>query len=328
MASSPRIFVTRQLPAPIEARMAQLFGHTPRTVDNALDAAGIVLRGRGASVLVSTVTDSINREVMDGLLPELKLIANFGAGVDHIDIAYAKSKGITVTNTPSVLTEDTADLAFALILAVPRRLNEGMAAIRTRAWQGWSPLYLLGHRINGKKLGIIGMGRIGQAVARRARGFGMAVHYHQRQRLHASVEAEFGARFHPTLESLLQAVDIVTLHCPHTKDTHQMMNADRLALMPPSSYLNHTARGALVDEEARVDALKSGRLAGAGLDVYANAPELATGLRDLPNVGLLPHISSATLESRLEMGERVVINIRTFLDGHTPPDKVLIEEVG
>ena len=327
MASSPRIFVTRQLPAPIEVRMAQLFGHTPRTSDSALEPSGILLRGRGACVLVPTVTDSINREVINGLLPELKLIANFGAGVDHIDVAYAKSRGITVTNTPSVLTEDTADLAFALILAVPRRLNEGMAAIRTRAWQGWSPLFLLGHRVNGKILGIVGMGRIGQAVARRARGFGMSVHYHQRTRLHPSVEAELGATFHPTLESLLQMADIVTLHCPHTKDTHQMLNAARLACMKPSGYLINTARGALVDEVALVAALKSGRLAGAGLDVYAAAPELAPGLSDLPNVVLLPHISSATLESRLEMGERVIINIRTFLDGHTPPDKVLIEEV-
>ncbi len=308
--------------------MAQLFGHTPRTVDNALDAAGIVLRGRGASVLVPTVTDTISREVMDGLLPELKLIANFGAGVDHIDVAYAKARGITVTNTPSVLTEDTADLAFALILAVPRRLNEGMAAIRSHEWQGWSPLYLLGHRVNGKKLGIVGMGRIGQAVARRARGFGMAVHYHQRTRLHPSVEAELGATFHPKLESLLKAADILTLHCPHTKETHQLMNEARLALMPPTSYLINTARGALVDEAALVAALKSGRLAGAGLDVYAAAPELAPGLRALPNVVLLPHISSATLESRLEMGERVIINIRSFLDGHTPPDKVLMDEVG
>lgn len=306
--------------------MAELFGHTPRTADTALEPAGIVLRARGATVLVPTVTDVIDRSVMDGLLPELKLIANFGAGVDHIDVAYAKSKGITVTNTPSVLTEDTADLAFALILAVPRRLNEGMAAIRTRAWQGWSPLYLLGHRINGKNLGIIGMGRIGQAVARRARGFGMAVHYHQRQRLHASVEAEFGANFHPTLESMLKVADIVTLHCPHTRDTHQMMNAARLSLMKPSAYLINTARGALVDEAALVAALTSGNIAGAGLDVYAHAPELAPGLRDLPGVVLLPHISSATIESRLEMGERVIINIRSFLDGHTPPDKVLAEE--
>ena len=326
MASRPRIFVTRQLPAPIEARMAELFGHTPRTADTALEPAGIVLRGRGATVLVPTVTDHIDRMVIDGLLPDLKLIANFGAGVDHIDVAYAKAQRITVTNTPSVLTEDTADLAFTLILAVPRRLNEGMAAIRSHEWQGWSPLYLLGHRVNGKKLGIVGMGRIGQAVARRARGFGMAVHYHQRTRLHPSVEAELGATFHPKLESLLKAADVVTLHCPHTQDTHQMINAARLALMPPSSYLVNTARGALVDEVALVDALKSGRLAGAGLDVYAAAPELAPGLRALPNVVLLPHISSATLESRIEMGERVIINIRSFLDGHTPPDKVLVEE--
>jgi glyoxylate reductase len=322
-----RIFVTHTLPNVIEKRMRELFDYQPRSADSALDSAGIILRAKGANVLVPTLSDRITKEVIDGLSPHLKLIANFGAGVDHIDVAYAKKRGILVTNTPSVLTEDTADIAMTLILAVPRRLSEAAQAIRLQQWQGWSPLYMLGHRVNGKKLGIIGMGRIGQAVARRAKGFGMDIHYHQRVQLHTSVEREFGAVYHASLDSMLQEVDIVSLHCPHTKDTHHLMNEARLKAMKPSAYLVNTARGALIDEQALVDALKGGTIAGAGLDVYEHAPDVPHGLRDLPNVVLLPHISSATWESRIEMGERVIINIRSFLDGHNPPDKVLVEEV-
>lgn len=307
--------------------MAELFGHVPRQSDSALDSAGIILRAKGANVLVPTLSDAITKEVIDALSPNLKLIANFGAGVDHIDVAYAKKRGIIVTNTPSVLTEDTADIAMTLILGVPRRLSEAAQAIRLQQWQGWSPLYMLGHRVNGKKLGIVGMGRIGQAVARRACGFNMAIHYHQRVRLHASVEKELNATYHVTLDSLLKEVDIVSLHCPHTQDTHHLINMARLKKMKPCAYLINTARGALIDEAALIEALKNGVISGAGLDVYEHAPEVPQELRALPNLVLLPHISSATVESRVEMGERVIINIRSFLDGHNPPDKVLLEEV-
>jgi glyoxylate reductase len=322
-----RIFVTHQLPESIEKRMAELFGHEPRKADTALDSAGIILRAKGANVLVPTLSDAINKDVIDALLPNLKLIANFGAGVDHIDVAYAKKRGVIVTNTPSVLTEDTADIAMTLILGVPRRLSEAAQAIRLQKWEGWSPLYMLGHRVNAKKLGIVGMGRIGQAVARRAKGFGMEIHYHQRVPLHESVEKELGVTYHTSLDDMLGHVDIVSLHCPHTKDTHHLMNAARFKKMKSTAYLINTARGALVDEDALIDALKNGAIAGAGLDVYEHAPEVPVALRNLPNVVLLPHISSATWESRIEMGERVIINIRSFLDGHNPPDKVLLEEV-
>jgi glyoxylate reductase len=321
-----RIFVTHQLPESVEKRMADLFGHEPRQADTALDAAGIILRAKGANVLVPTLSDTINQEVIDALSPHLKLIANFGAGVDHIDVAYAKKRGIVVTNTPSVLTEDTADIAMALILAAPRRLSEAAQAIRLQQWEGWSPLYMLGRRVNGKKLGIVGMGRIGQAVARRAKGFGMEIHYHQRTQLHDSVEKELGATYHRNLDSLLEQVDILSLHCPHTKDTHHLLNGARLKKMKRTAYLINTARGALIDEEALVDALRNGAIAGAGLDVYEHAPDMSMELRTMHNVVLLPHISSATWESRVEMGERVIINIRSFLDGHNPPDKVLVEE--
>lgn len=307
--------------------MEELFGHQPREADTVLDTGGIILRAKGANVLVPTLSDTINRDVIDALAPNLKLIANFGAGVDHIDVAYAKKRGIIVTNTPSVLTEDTADIAMTLILAVPRRLSEAAQAIRLQQWSGWSPLYMLGHRVNGKKLGIIGMGRIGQAVARRAKGFGMEIHYYQRTQLHNSIEKELDATFHESLDALLRQSDIVSLHCPHTKDTHHLINAAKLNKMKPTAYLINTARGAIIDEEALVDALKDGDLAGAGLDVYEHAPEVPMELRNLPNVVLLPHISSATWESRIEMGERVIINIRSFLDGHNPPDKVLLEDV-
>jgi len=322
-----RIFVTHQLPDSIEKRMEELFGYVPRQSDTSLDSAGIILRAKGANVLVPTLSDIISKEVIDALSPNLKLIANFGAGVDHIDVAYAKKRGILVTNTPSVLTEDTADIAMALILAAPRRLSEAAQAIRLQQWEGWSPLYMLGTRVNGKALGIVGMGRIGQAVARRAKGFGMDIHYHQRVQLHDTVEKELGVTYHKSLDGMLGKVDILSLHCPHTKETHHLLNAARLKKMKPTAYLINTARGALIDEDALIQALASGSLAGAGLDVYENAPDVPMELRNLPNVVLLPHISSATWESRIEMGERVIINIRSFLDGHNPPDKVLVEEV-
>lgn len=320
-----RVFITRPLPASAMKRLGELFDVATPKDDKPLSKKELIAQGAGATVLVPTLTDTIDAEVIDAL-KELKLIANFGAGVDHIDMKHAKARGILVTNTPSVLTEDTADVAMALLLAAPRRLSEGAQAIRDGSWQGWSPLYMLGHRVHGKTLGIVGLGRIGQAVARRAQGFGLSIHYHQRHRLHEQVEKELGAVYHKKLDDLLARSDFLSLHCPHTVETHHLIGSAQLQLMKPTSYLVNTARGALVDEKALIHALKEGIIAGAGLDVYEHAPNVPKELRELPNVVLLPHISSATIESREEMGQRVIINIKTFVDGHQPPDKVLLEE--
>lgn len=319
----PKIIVTRTLPEPVERRLRELFGAELNAGDAPMSRAELAAALQKADILVPTVTDRLDADLIRSAGPQLKLIANFGAGVDHIDLAVAREKNIFVTNTPGVLTEDTADIAMALILATPRRLSEGAQIARAGDWPGWSPTYLLGRRVAGKALGIVGMGRIGQAVARRARGFGLSVHYHKRKRLHASVEAELNATWWPELDAMLAHVDIVTLHCPHTTETDGLLSAARLRAMKPGSYLVNTARGALVDETALADALRSGHLAGAGLDVYANEPHIPDALRALPNVTLLPHISSATLEARVEMGEKVIINIRSFIDGHRLPDRVL-----
>jgi glyoxylate reductase len=312
-----RVYLTHRLTDATMARLGELFALMPI-------GAPLTRAAKGCDVLVPTLNDSIDAGVIDALLPELKLIANFGAGVDHIDVAYAKSKGVMVSNTPSVLTEDTADVAMALILAVPRRLSEAAQAVRTQQWKGWDPLYLLGHRVHGKTLGIVGMGRIGRAVAKRAAGFGLAIHYHQRTQLHPDVEKEFNATYWPTLDGLLKHADIVSLHCPHTLENHRMIGAAQLQEMKRSAYLINTARGALIDEKALVYALREGTIAAAGLDVYEHAPNIPADLRALPNVLLLPHVSSATVESRDEMGQRVLINIKTFVDGHRPPDRVLV----
>lgn len=320
-----RVCLTRHLPQPIMRRMGELFEVViPKDDAGPLSQRELMALAHDCDVLVPSLNDPITPEVMEAI-PGLKLIANFGAGVDHIDLAYAAKKGIAVSNTPSVLTEDTADMALALILAVPRRLSEAMQEVQAASWQGWSPMHLLGHRVHGKVLGIVGMGRIGQAVARRARGFGLQVHYHQRHQLHESVEMEFDAHYHGTLTGLLQSADILSLHCPHTADTHHLIGADQLRLMKPTAYLINTARGALVDELALIHALEKGQLAGAGLDVYEHAPEVPSALRALPNTVLLPHVSSATIESRIEMGEKVLINIRSFADGNMPPDLVLVD---
>ena len=319
-----RVCLTRCLPPAIMRRMSELFDvASPKHDERPLTKPELLALAKDCDVLVPTLNDAITAEILDAL-PSLKLIANFGAGVDHIDLAHARARGISVTNTPSVLTEDTADVAFALVLAAPRRLSEAAQEVRQQNWTGWSPMHLLGHRVNGKNLGIVGMGRIGQAVARRALGFNMKIHYHQRTRLHADVEKEVGhAEYWPTLDDMLQEMDIVTLHCPHTPETHRMIGAEQFRLMKPTSYLINTARGALVHEQALIHALEAKVIAGAGLDVYEHAPNVPANLRKLPNVVLLPHISSATVESRTEMGERVLINIRSFVDGNTPPNIVL-----
>jgi glyoxylate reductase len=278
---------------------------------------------KAADVLVPTVTDRIDSSVLSQAGPKLRLIASFGTGVDHIDLASARQRGITVTNTPGVLTEDTADMTMALILAVPRRLAEGERLIRTGQWKGWGPTSMLGHRIWGKRLGIVGMGRIGTAVARRARGFGLAVHYHNRRRVHQDLEAELEATYWESLDQMLARMDIISINCPHTPATYHLLSARRLKLLPRHTYIVNTSRGEVIDENALARMLVGGELAGAGLDVFEHEPAVNPKLLKLDNVVLLPHMGSATMEGRIDMGEKVIINIKTFADGHKPPDRVL-----
>ena len=319
----PRVTVTRRLPQTVETRMTDLFETTLRSEDTPLSHEDLKAAIAECDVFVPTVTDEIDADVIAAASPDLKLIANFGAGTDHIDVAAAHAKGIMVTNTPGVLTEDTADLTMALILAVPRRLVEGDRRTRAGKFDGWSPTFMLGHRVRGKKLGIIGMGRIGQAVARRAAAFGLDVHYHNRRRLPGGIEDTLDATYWPELDAMLTAIDILSINCPHTPQTHHLINEDRLKLLSPESYIVNTSRGEVIDEAELAAALGSGALGGAGLDVYENEPEVHLDLMDLPNVILAPHIGSATHESRREMGEKVMINIRALMDGHAYPDRVL-----
>jgi glyoxylate reductase len=321
--SKPKVILTRKLPETIETRMRELFDTTLNDSDKALSRDELEIALKTADVLVPTVTDKIDADLIAKAGSQVRLIASFGTGVDHIDLAAAKARGITVTNTPGVLTEDTADVTMALILAVPRRIAEGDALARSGQWQGWSPTGMLGHRINGKRLGIVGMGRIGEAVARRARGFGLSVHYHNRKPVHPETEAELEATYWESLEQMLARVDIVSVNCPHTSATNHLLSRERLLLMQRSAYLVNTSRGEVVDEVALADLLAQRHIAGAGLDVYSSEPEIPAGLRDLPNVVLLPHIGSATIEGRLQMGDKVIINVQTFWDGHTPPDRVI-----
>ncbi len=319
----PKVILTRKLPDSIETRMRELFDAELSADDVQLSSEALIQLMQRADVLVPTVTDKIDADMLEKAGPQLKLIASFGTGVDHIDLDAAKAKGITVTNTPGVLTEDTADVAMALILAVPRRIAEGDRRARSGDWTGWSPTGMLGHRINGKRLGIIGMGQIGQAIARRARGFGMSIHYHNRKAVHPAIEEELEATYWADLDEMLRRMDIVSVNCPSTGATEGLLSAERLALMPSQAYLVNTARGEIVDEAALADILKAGGIAGAGLDVYQNEPQIPDALRGLDNVVLLPHIGSATIEGRHAMGDKVIINIQTFLDGHTPPDRVV-----
>ena len=321
--SKPKVILTRKLPETIETRMRELFDATLNDSDKALCRDELEIAVKTADVLVPTVTDKVDADLIAKAGSQLRLIASFGTGVDHIDLAAAKARGITVTNTPGVLTEDTADVTMALILAVPRRIAEGDALARSGQWQGWSPTGMLGHRINGKRLGIVGMGQIGEAVARRARGFGLSVHYHNRKPVHPETEAELEATYWESLEQMLARVDIVSVNCPHTPATNHLLSRERLSLMQRSAYLVNTSRGEVVDEVALADLLAQRHIAGAGLDVYSSEPEIPAGLRDLPNVVLLPHIGSATIEGRLQMGDKVIINVQTFWDGHTPPDRVI-----
>jgi glyoxylate reductase len=317
------VVVTRRLPEPVESRMAQLFDVTLRDPDAPMSREELAEAMRGADVLVPTITDQIDASLLAQAGDRLKLIANYGAGVDHIDLSTARQRGILVSNTPGVVTEDTADMVIALILAVTRRIPEGLAEMQRGDWRGWSPMSHLGHRIGGKRLGILGMGRIGQAVARRAQALGLQVHYHNRKRLRPEIEAPLEATWWESLDQMLARIDVLSVNCPHTPATFHLINARRLKLMKPTAVVVNTSRGEVIDENALTRALRAGELAGAGLDVFERGPDINPRLRDLPNVVLLPHMGSATLEGRIEMGEKVIINIKTFADGHRPPDQVV-----
>jgi len=317
----PKVTVTYRLPPPVEARMRDLFDAVLRDDDRPLTRAELARAAADTDVLVPTVADAIDGALIAGAGERLGLIANFGVGTNHIDLAAARARGIPVSNTPGVLTDDTADTTMALILWTPRRFSDGERAIREHAWAGWSPSAMLGHRVTGKALGIVGMGRIGRAVAARAAGFGLTVHYHNRHRLPEAAEA--GAIFHADLDAMLGAVDILSLNCPLTPATHHLIDARRLRLLPPHAYIVNTARGPLIDEAALADALEAGTIAGAGLDVFEAEPRIEPRLARLPNVVLLPHMGSATFEGRRAMGEKVIANIRAWADGHRPPDQVL-----
>ncbi|MGB0497249.1 MAG: 2-hydroxyacid dehydrogenase [Rubricella sp.] len=320
---SLKVFVTRRLPEPVETRLAELFDVTLSASDDPLPREALVEAVQTSDVLVPTLGDQIDAGLIGQAGERLKLIANYGAGFDHVDVATARQRGIQVSNTPGVLTEDTADMAMALILAVPRRLKEGAEMMARGEWKGWSPMALMGHRITGKRLGILGMGRIGQAVARRAKAFGLQVHYHNRRRLHESIEEDLEARYWDSLDQMLARIDILSINAPHTPATFHLLNARRLKLMKPTAYIVNTARGEVIDENALTRALRAGEIAGAGLDVFEHGHDVNPRLRELPNVLLLPHMGSATEEGRVEMGEKVIINIKTFADGHRPPDLVV-----
>ncbi len=322
-ARKPKVVVTRKLPDSVEARMGELFDIEVNLDDHAFSSAELVLAVAEADVLVPTITDRIDSALLEQAGPNLKLIANFGAGVDNIDVVAANARGVTVTNTPGVLTEDTADMTIALIMASARRLVEGADLVQAGGFKGWAPTWMLGKRLKGARLGIIGMGRIGQAVARRARVFGMEVHYHNRKRVSPRIEEELAATYWESLDQMLARTDILTLHCPHTPATYHLMSARRLHMLPRHAIIVNTARGEVIDEASMADMLAESALGGAGLDVFEHEPAINPKLLKLPNVVLLPHMSSATVEGRIEMGEKVIINIKTFLDGHRPPDRVI-----
>jgi glyoxylate reductase len=317
------VVVTRRLPPPIETRMRELFNAELNIDDQPMNAEALAAAVARADVLVPTVTDRIDVAVLEKAGPGLKMIAQFGAGVDNIDVAAATERDIVVTNTPGVLTEDTADMTMALILAVPRRMVEGVKIVEADQFLGWSPTWMMGRRLRGKRLGIIGMGRIGQAVARRARAFGLQIHYHNRRRVPEHMEAELEATYWESLDQMLARMDIVSVNCPHTPATYHLLNARRLALMQPSAFIVNTARGEVIDEGALARMLGKGELAGAGLDVFEHEPAINPKLKKLTNVVLLPHMGSGTIEGRTDMGERVIMNIKAFADGHKPPDRVI-----
>jgi len=323
----PLVVVTRRLPKSVETRMRELFDARLNDDDRPLSQAELIEAVKTADVLVPTVTDRIDKDVLAQAGEQMKLVANFGNGVDNIDVAAAAARGITVTNTPGVLTEDTADMTMALILAVPRRLADGAGVLTAQKdWAGWSPTWMLGHRISGKRLGIIGMGRIGSAVAKRARAFGLQVHYHNRRPVAPDIEEQLEATYWDSLDQMLARMDIVSVNCPHTPATYHLLSARRLKLMKPEAYIVNTARGEVIDEDTLAKMIEAGELAGAGLDVFEHEPAVNPRLVKLARAGkvvLLPHMGSATIEGRVDMGEKVIVNIRVFMDGHRPPDRVL-----
>jgi glyoxylate reductase len=317
------VVVTRRLPEAVETRMKELFDVELNEDDRPMSKGELVAAMSRADVLVPCIADRIDAGMLGQAGEKLKLIANYGAGVDHIDVSTARQRGILVSNTPGVMTDDTADMAMGLILSVLRRVPEGMAVMQSGNWKGWAPTAFMGGRVGGKRLGILGMGRIGQAVARRAKAFGMQVHYHNRRRVHADIEAELEATYWESLDQMIARMDVISVNCPHTPSTFHLLNARRLKLMKPEAVIVNTSRGEVIDENALTRMLRAGEIAGAGLDVFEKGREVNPRLRELPNVVLLPHMGSATREGRTEMGEKVIINIKTFADGHRPPDMVV-----
>jgi glyoxylate reductase len=317
------VVVTRRLPEVVETRMSELFNVELRETDTPMTRAEMVSAMERADVLVPCVTDLIDAGMLGQAGEKLKLIANYGAGIDHIDVSTARQRGILVSNTPGVVTDDTADMTLALILAVTRRIPEGLSVMQAGKWAGWAPTAFMGGRIGGKRLGILGMGRIGQAVARRAAAFGMQIHYHNRKRLHADLETAYEATYWESLDQMLSRIDILSINCPHTPATFHLLNARRLKLMKPTAVIVNTSRGEVIDENALTRMLRTGEIAGAGLDVFERGHQINPRLRELENVVLLPHMGSATIEGRIEMGEKVLINIKTFDDGHRPPDLIV-----
>ncbi len=319
----PLVIVTRKLPDPIETRMMELFDTRLNLDDTPMTKAELIEAVKVADVLVPTVTDRIDAAILSQANPNLRLIASFGTGVDHIDLDAAHEKGLMVTNTPGVLTEDTADMAMALILAVARRIGEGQRLVRAHHWDGWSPTGLMGRSLGGKRLGIVGMGRIGASVARRARAFGMTIHYHNRRRAAVEIEEELEATYWESLNQMLARMDVISVNCPRTPATFHLLNAPRLQMVKPGAIIINTSRGDVIEEAALVRGLGDGRIGGAGLDVFEHEPVVTPKLLKMENVVLTPHIASATTEARNAMGEKVIANIQAFADGHQPPDRVL-----
>jgi glyoxylate reductase len=322
-AKKPKVVVTRKLPDPVETRMRELFDTELNVDDRPMSPDELVEAMNRCDVLVPTITDRLDSRLISRAGERLKLIANFGAGVDNIDVATANQRGLIVTNTPGVLTEDTADLTMSLIMAATRRVVEGANVVQSGGFQGWSPTWMLGRRLWGKRLGIVGMGRIGQAIARRARAFGLSIHYHNRKPVSPRVAEELEATYWESLDQMLARMDIVSINCPHTPATYHLLSARRLKLLQPHAVVVNTARGEVIDEGALANMLARGEIAGAGLDVYEHEPAINPKLLKLPNVVLLPHMGSATVEGRIDMGEKVIVNIKTFMDGHRPPDRVI-----
>ena len=318
-----RVVVTRRLPEPVETRLCELFDAQLNETDEPMSEGALVEAVASADVLVPTVTDSIDQKLLARARPRMKLIANYGVGFDHIDVETALNRGIVVTNTPDVLTEDTADFAMALILSVPRRLFSSARVLERGEWAGWSPTSFLGHRIHGKRLGIVGMGRIGKAIARRAAAFGLQIHYHNRRRVNPAIEKELGVTYWESLDQMLARMDIISVNCPRTPATYHLLSARRLKLLKSEAYIVNTSRGDVIDEAALTRMLAERRVAGVGLDVFENEPMPHPRLLGIPDAVLLPHVGSATFEGRIDMGEKVLINIKTFADGHSPPDRVL-----